>query len=55
MTKKHFEVIANIIAATDLSDKSRKAITNAFINVLPYYNERFDPVRFEKACHNVSK
>jgi hypothetical protein len=49
MTRKHFEMIANVVSAIDDMD-TRKEVALNFAHSLREENPRFDIFRFIKAC-----
>jgi len=49
MTKKHFQLVANVVSAIDNLD-TRKEVALNFASEFQKENPRFDIVRFIKAC-----
>ncbi len=51
MTRKDFELIAEAIAAADLTTKARESVIKALTWRLKSTNVNFDAGRFEEACY----
>ncbi len=49
MTRRHFQAVANVIAAIKDPDQRRESCYDA-IRELRQFNSNFDRQRFEKAC-----
>lgn len=49
MTKKHFQLVANVVSAIDDID-IRKEVALNFANEFQKENPRFEILRFVKAC-----
>jgi hypothetical protein len=50
MTRSHFELIADVVAGTDMDNINRANIAMNFANVLHRTNSAFDEKKFLKAC-----
>jgi len=50
MTRKHFILIAQILADADLDPAARASVAQDFAHALKNDNERFNETTFLKAC-----
>ena len=50
MTRKHFTLIAQILADADLDPFARASVAQDFAHALKDENPRFDTAKFLKAC-----
>ena len=50
LTRQHFELIANVLAAADIPGTSREQLAIRFMYEFAKTNSNFDNVRFLKAC-----
>lgn len=50
MTRKHFQMIADILANPRLDPEVRSELVSEFVRMLSGLNPRFDSARFKEAC-----
>jgi hypothetical protein len=50
MTRKHFEVMAEMVRDLTLSDEDREHLISTMCRTFKGINGRFDPDRFRAAC-----
>lgn len=50
MTRAQFQIIADVVRATTLSPKGRRAIAREFADRLALTNDKFDRIKFLEAC-----
>lgn len=58
MTKKHFIFAANLVKnmrSETVSEKDRAIVADAFVELFSEFNEKFDKVKFYKACELYPK
>lgn len=50
MTRKHFQMIADVVRLTIDDQPTRERVAKAFAELLPSYNPGFKPEKFLDAC-----